>query len=243
MMAPGRRDGLPHECWEQGMKVLMIEPTQGAGSGPEAAALAAAGHDVVTCTDDTGRLECNGMPGGSGCPVDGSGVDVAVAIGSEGEMPVHADGVRCAVRHFVPLVTTGGPADNDPADNGPADNDVQSAGGGSASRLFGGAVPVVHADGPDDLAMAVVAAAGSTLDHHCELATAELRTVLAHNGIEAPDARVMVHRLGGTLRVELFPSVPVSKQLAQAAAVRVAAALRAYDTTTRGVGVVLAGGS
>lgn len=217
------------------MKVLMIEPTQGAGSGPEAVALAAAGHDVVTCTDDTGRLECNGMPGGSGCPVDGSGVDVAVAIGSEGAMPVHADGVRCAVRHFVPLVTTGGHADNDDADN-----DVQSAGGGSASRLFGGAVPVVHADGPDDLALAVVAAAGSTLDHHCELATTELRTVLAHNGIEAPDARVMVHRLGGTLRVELFPSVPVSKQLAQAAAVRVAAALRAYDTATRGVGVVLA---
>lgn len=215
------------------MKVLVIESKQGVGSTNEAAVLEAAGHDVVRCADDTGRHACNGMPGGSGCPVEGAGVDVAVAVGGPAvggaaDSPLVADGVRCAVRHFVPLVTIG------------TNGEVVDPSTGDAGSSFDGAVPVVHADGADTLASAVAVAARSALDRHGELATAELRAVLALNDIEAPDAAVVVRRANGGLRVELFPTVPVSKQLAQAAAVRVAAALRAYDSTAHGIGVVLA---
>jgi hypothetical protein len=210
------------------MKVLVIEPKQGVGSTNETAVLEAAGHDVVRCADDTGRHACKGMPGGSGCPVDGDGVDVAVAVGSAGDSPLVADGVRCVVRHFVPLVTVG------------TDGEVVDPATGDAGSSFDGAIPVVHADGADVLASAVAVAARSALDGHGERATAELRTVLAHNDVEAPEATVVVRRANGGLRVELFPTVPVSRQVAQAAAVRVAAALRAYDSTAHGIGVVLA---
>jgi hypothetical protein len=210
------------------MRVLMIEPKQGVGSTSETAVLEAAGHEVVRCADDTGRHACNGMPGGSGCPVDGDGVDVAVVVGSAGDSSLVADRVRCVVRRFVPLVTMG------------AGGEVVDPATGNAGVLFDGAIPVVHVDGADVLASAVAVAAHSALDRHGELATAELRTVLAHNDVEAPEATVVVRRAIGGLRVELFPTVPLSGQVAQTAAVRVAAALRAYDSSAHGIGVVLA---
>jgi hypothetical protein len=40
----------------------------------------------------------------------------------------------------------------------------------------------------------------------------------------------------------MFPTVPISRQVTQAAAVRVAAAIRAYDSASRGIGVVMAMG-
>ena len=214
------------------MKVLVIEPVEGAGSDGEVAVLEAAGHEVVRCVDGTRQHECNGMPGGSGCPVKGAGVDVAVAVGSS---PLVGDGVRCAVRHFVPLVTAN-PASIRPAT---ADATGQSAREQSVSEWFAGAVPVVHAEGSGGLLAAVTAAAGSPLARHGELATAELHAVLAHHDITAPDAVAVVHRISGCLRVELFPCVPVSKRVTHAAAVRVTAALRSFDTATRGIGVVM----
>lgn len=218
---------------ERRVKVLLIEPRQGVGSTDEAAVLEAAGHDIVRCDDDAGLHACKGMPGGSGCPVKGGSVDVAVAVGGaaagrSADSPLVADGVRCVVRHFVPLVTIG------------MDGEVCDPAGGDAGGPFDGAIPVVHADSADGLASAVAVAARSALDRHGELATAELRAVLAHDGVKAPEATVVVRRANGGLRVELFPTVPLSRQLAQAAAVRVAAALRAYDSTAHGIGVVLA---
>lgn len=225
----------PREHQEQNMKVLVIEPAEGAGSDSEVAVLEAAGHEVVRCVDGTRQHECNGMPGGSGCPVKGAGVDVAVAVGPS---PLAGGGVRCAVRHFVPLVTAN-PVNT--AAIWPATTDAtgQSAREQSASEWFAGAVPVVHAEGTGGLLAAVTAAAGSPLARHGELATAELHAVLAHHDITAPGATAVVHRISECLRVELFPCVPVSKRIAHAAAVRVTAALRSYDTTTRGIGVVL----
>ncbi len=218
------------------MKVLVIEPVEGAGSDSEVAVLEAAGHEVVRCVDGTRQHECNGMPGGSGCPVKGAGVDVAVAVGSS---PLAGGGVRCAVRHFVPLVTAN--PEPEPVNIRPATADAtsQSAREQSALEWFAGAVPVVHAEGSGGLLAAVTAAAGSPLARHGELATAELHAVLAHHDITAPGATAVVHRISGCLRVELFPCVPVSKRVAHAAAVRVTAALRSYDTTTRGIGVVM----
>lgn len=214
------------------MKVLVIEPVEGAGSDSEVAVLEAAGHEVVRCVDGTRQHECSGMPGGSGCPVKGAGVDVAVAVGSS---PLAGGGVRCAVRHFVPLVTAN-PASIRPVR---ADATSQSAREQSALEWFAGAVPVVHAEGSGGLLAAVTAAAGSPVARHGELATAELHAVLAHHDITAPGATAVEHRISGCLRVELFPCVPVSKRVAHASAVRVTAALRSYDTTTRGIGVVM----
>jgi hypothetical protein len=215
------------------MKVLVIEPGQGTESTEQEASLAAAGHDVVRCADTTSDNRCKGMPGGSGCPVDVDNVDVAVVVGAAGDSPPEADGVRCVVRHFVPVVTTGGTdatMDGYPGQAGDAE-------------WIAGAVPVVHADDADDaLTAAVTVAAKSALHRHGELATAELHAVLAHHGINAPDASVVVHRASNGLRVEMFPTVPISRQVTQAAAVRVAAAIRAYDSASRGIGVVMAMG-
>lgn len=227
------------------MKVLVMEPMHGAdpgdGSSDGATVLQAAGYDVVRCFDDTdqGPL-CKGMPGGSGCPLEIDGVDVAVARGDVAGSPELVDGVRCVVRHFVPLVTTG-------ALNGAIGPNSQQSNSqqpkslpGEGLHWFGGVIPMIHADGADALAAAVSAAAGSPLRRHGELATSELRRVLADHDLGAGDALAVVQRINGGLRVELFPKTSISNQIAHAAAVRVAAALRAHDRTANGIGVVLA---
>lgn len=199
------------------MRVLVIgQADEGVVDGA-AAVLGGAGHDVVRCDDDAGHL-CRGMPGATGCPVDG-GIDIAVTLGSPAEGGLVADGVRCAVRHFVPLVTVG---DSD----GLAD-------------AVDGAVPTLRAELAGSLTDAVVAAADAPLPRHSELATAELRSVLDNHGAAGASATAVVRRSGGELRVELRPGQAVDERVAQAAAVRVAAVLRSYDQASRGVGVVL----
>jgi len=204
------------------MRVLLIDPIEAAGAvDPAREALTGAGHEVVQCSDPSGDHQCIGMPDGPGCPVDSGAVDVAVSVGPATGSPLGTDGVRCAVRHFVPLVTTGeATGDRDP---------------------FGGAIPVVHADDTTALADAVTRAAGSPLARHGQVASTELRSVLANHGVDGGDADVVVHRVDGALRAEMRPGAEVTDTIAQAAAVRVAAALRAYDGTATGVGVVLAG--
>lgn len=204
------------------MRVLVIGQQDGGVSDGAAAVLGDAGHEVVRCDDDTGHL-CRGMPGAAGCPVD-EGIDIAVALGGSASEPrssgaLVGDGVRCVVRHFVPLVTVG---DAD----GLAD-------------AVDGAVPTLRAELADSLPDAVALAADSALPRHTELASAELRHVLANHGVQAPDAEAVVRRSGSGLRVELRPGVEVDERLAQAAAVRVAAVLRSWDHASGGVGVVL----
>lgn len=207
------------------MRVLVIGPSvdgvadgvaDGMVDGAEAL-LGDAGHEVVRCDDAAGHL-CRGMPGAQGCPVDG-GVDIAVTLGNPGGDGLVADGVRCAVRHFVPLVTVGG-----------------------AHRLadaVDGAVPTVRAEMAGSLAEAVAVAAEASLPRHSEIASAELRSVLEGHGVDATDADAIVRRSGGELRVALRPRAELGDGVAQAAAVRVAAVLRAYDHASGGIGVVL----
>ena len=199
------------------MRVLVIGQGDDLVADGAAAVLGDAGHEVVRCDDDAGHL-CRGMPGASGCPVDG-GIDIAVTLGSPSEGGLVADGVRCAVRHFVPLVTVG---DSD----GLAD-------------AVDGAVPTMRAELAGSLPDAVVAAASTPLPRHSELASTELRSVLARHGVDSAGADAVVRRSAGELRVELRPGAEVDDRVAQAAAVRVAAVLRSYDHATSGVGVVL----
>lgn len=204
------------------MRVLVIGQQDASVTDGAAAVLGDAGHEVVRCDDDAGHL-CRGMPGARGCPVD-EGVDIAVALGGSLADPrrsgvLAADGVRCAVRHFVPLVTVG-----------------------DADGLAGavdGAVPTLRAELADSLADAVALAADTALPRHTELASTELRHVLANHGVQAPGAEAVVRRSGSGLRVELRPGVEVDDRVAQAAAVRVAAVLRSWDHASGGVGVVL----
>jgi hypothetical protein len=211
------------------MRVLVVNP-DGSDHTVDTAVLEAAGHTVVHCDDDSRPHACKGTPGGPGCPLDGQGVDVAVAAGNGPHAPMGVDGVRCVVRHFVPLVTLGPTAS--PASSSSTD-------GNGEGRVMGGAAPAVHAAAISDLPSAVDAAAALTLVGHDERATAEFRHVLAHHGLAADGASVVVRRSHGGLRVELCPIVPIDKKVAHAAAVRVAAALRAYDSTSHDIGVVL----
>lgn len=199
------------------MRVLVIGKSDDAVADGAVAVLGGAGHEVVRCDDEAGHL-CRGMPGASGCPVE-SGVDIAVTLGSPTDGGLVADGIRCAVRHFVPLVTVGGR-------QGLAD-------------AVDGAVPTMRAELAGSLADAVVAAADAPLPRHSELASTEFRSVLARHGLEAAAADAVVRRSGGELRVELRPRSEVDDRVAQAAAVRVAAVLRSYDHASGGVGVVL----
>ncbi len=198
------------------MRVLVIGETGDATADGAVTVLGNAGHEVVRCDDDAGHL-CRGMPGAAGCPVD-DGVDIAVTLGRPAAGSLVADGVRCAVRHFVPLVTVGAP-------DGLAD-------------AVDGAVPTLRAERSPSLGDAVAAAAGAPLLRHSELASAELRRVLARHDVVAPEAEAVVRRCAGELRIELRPHVEVDDRVAQAAAVRVAAVLRSYDRTSGAVGVV-----
>ena len=199
------------------MRVLVIGQEDDVATDGAAAVLGGAGHEVVRCDDEAGHL-CRGMPGAAGCPVDG-GIDTAVTIGGPGDGGLVADGIRCAVRHFVPLVTVG-------------------AGDGLADAVDG-AVPTLRAELAGSLPDAVAAAAGAPLPRHSELASTELRSVLATHDVDGSQADALVRRAAGELRVELRPGVEVDDRVAQAAAVRVAAVLRSYDHASAGVGVVL----
>lgn len=194
------------------MRVLLID-APAAGADDAAGQLLAAGHDVLHCASDGTDHLCAGMPGASGCPVaDGVDVAVSTAMPAVGNVP---DGVRCAVRGFVPLVMA------------------------SDAVAVDGAVPILGDVAPDVLVAAVAEVAMAPLPRHSELGSTELRAVLATHGIDDTDADVVVVRSGGDLRVELRPGVDLPDMVAQAAAVRVAAVLRAYDSQSQGVSVAL----
>ncbi|MGZ4709805.1 MAG: hypothetical protein ACXWBN_13800, partial [Acidimicrobiales bacterium] len=101
------------------MRVLVIEDRD---REAEAAieALRHAGHDVSFCHEPgDAALECNGMPGRVGCPLDHGGIDVAVlaragSIGDTEETSTGEAGAGCAKRHRVPVVITGKPGTANP---------------------------------------------------------------------------------------------------------------------------------
>lgn len=64
--------------------------------------LAGAGHTVSTCHDH--RWGCAGLEGA--CPLDGRSIDVAVAVAEPGDR-FDAQGVTCAHRARIPIVTVG----------------------------------------------------------------------------------------------------------------------------------------
>jgi hypothetical protein len=127
------------------------------------------------------------------------------------------DGVRCALRHHVPLVTVGA-ADENP--------------------WVGLATATVAEH--DDVVAAVVEAADAPLREHGAIAAGELRGVLERHGVPSSTASAEVVRRHGGLQVRIFPDHELSAPVAQAAAVRVAAALRAHDDRSGSLDVSVA---
>lgn len=190
------------------MRVLVLEDQPGAAD-EVVGNLAAAGVSIVRC-HEPGSTDgvCVGMPGMQGCPLETGVVDVAVSVRAEGgPVTVLEDGVRCALRHHVPLVTVGVPED---------------------SPWVAMATETVTE--PVEVTGAVLTAAEAPLQRHVAVASAELREVLARHGFDSPNASAQVHRRRGGLRVVLVPGLELPPSVAQAAAVRVAAALRSHDS-------------
>jgi hypothetical protein len=225
------------------MKVLVIDEqanataagagiwtaTAAAETSSASGALIAAGHEVVRCFEDGAPAHaCNGLPGGTGCPLESGGVDAVVAVSILERSPLAVDGARCAARHFVPFVTMDSGQPGRPWESDVAD-------------VLRASVPVVHAAGAEDLDAAVSVAAASPLVGHGKVATQALREVLEKHGIHADTAEATVWRAGRGVRVVMDPGTDLDGKVSASAAVRVAAAVRAWDPTATGVNVTLGG--
>lgn len=200
------------------MRVLVLEDVLGAGD-EVAGRLAASGSTVVRCHEPGAPAGvCVGMPGGSGCPLETGTVDVALSVRSaSGPVTVVEDGVRCALRHHVPLVTLGAPEDSPWV-----------------------ALATASLTDADDLEATVRDAADAPLRTHGAIAAGELRAVLDRHDLPSTAASAEVVRRSGGLRVALHPAQELAPDVAQAAAVRVAAALRAHDERSGSLDVSVA---
>jgi hypothetical protein len=200
------------------MRVLLLEGDPGAASAVESQ-LTAAGHQVSRCHDPgTAGFPCRGLTGVGTCPLESEHVDVAVVVRSQpGDGPsAGEDGVRCALRRFVPLVVAG---------------EVSS----SPYRAW---AAVVH-EGIDELATAVAEAASTPLRRHAEAATRSLREVLDRHGLDSSMAEAHVRRVGDDLRIMLRPNVPIEPAVAEMASVRAVGAVRALDPHPRVIDVTI----
>lgn len=84
------------------MKLLLIESAVGDGTAI-GAHLAAAGHDVLSCTDEHGG-PCRGIDRHADCPLE-QHIDLAiVARDPDGAHTLAEMGSVCAARHRVPMV-------------------------------------------------------------------------------------------------------------------------------------------
>src|SRR5690606_81307 len=153
--AQRRRRG-PATSRRCGMRVLVLEDVLGAGDGV-ADRLEASGSRVVRCHEPGAPAGvCVGMPGGTGCPLETGAVDVALSVrAATGPVTVVEDGVRCALRNHVPLVTLGAPEDSPWV-----------------------AMATATVTDPDTVAEVVRDAADAPLRHHGAIAAGELRAVL-----------------------------------------------------------------
>ncbi len=199
------------------MRVLVLETSRMASARAERA-LEAAGHEVVRC-HEPGKWgsACKALEDGT-CVL--AGVDVALTV-REPPFPRAApfeDGVTCALRSHVPLVVAGNPVLN-PFERW-------------ATEVL---------DRGDDIVAGCERAAAAPLPRHGELATEALRTVLELHGLDPAEAEAVVHRRQSVLRVTLHTPQPLSRALAEVAAVRVIAAVRELDHDAVGIDVTVAG--
>ena len=200
------------------MRVLVLEGEKGAAD-QAAEALAAAGHDVARCHDTgSAAFPCRGMLEGQSCPLESDQVDVAVVVrGEPGDEPTAGeDGVRCALRRYIPLVVAG-----------------------EVSRSPYTDWAAVVAPGTDSVVDAVDEAVSAPLRRHADAARRSFRSVLEHHDIDSTDADAEVVRAGADLQVILRPVAPVEHVVAEMASVRAVGAVRDLDPYPRVIDVTI----
>jgi hypothetical protein len=198
------------------MRVLVLEGERGAAD-EAAMQLAESGYEVARCHDPgAAPFPCKGMVDDEKCPLDHEHVDVAVVIRREagGEPVAGEDGVRCALRRYIPLVVAG---------------DV------SASPYVDWAAVVQ--EGTDGLADAVTDAALAPLRRHADAARRSFRAVLEHHGVDAALAEAHVRRVGPDLHITLRTNTSLDKTVSEMASVRAVGAVRDVDPYPRVIDV------
>jgi hypothetical protein len=190
----------------QGLDVLVLESTPGAGR-QEVDALVAAGHRVHTCHDPAEPgFPCRALADGGTCPLD-EGVDVGLLVrrGVAPRPTEHEQGVGCLLRARIPLVEQGSEI-LDPYRrflSGRVHGDVPSAVESAAD----------HADDP------LRAAIADRIDR--------LMGVAGHR---SGDVRITFLRSGADLRIRMSgPAIPEATR--QAVGVRVLDAVRSVGRT------------
>jgi hypothetical protein len=174
--------------------------------------LAQAGHRVLTCHEPGEEaFPCSALRGRP-CPLDG-GVDVAVVARPRGgiQPTPFEDGAVCAARRRVPLVVAGQTSPNPFAAWTAATASLES------------------------IPEAVAAAATAVSPGHSAVATAAWRAALAARGTPAAGT-VEVRRERGRLKARIR-SLGLPAGDAEAGAVAVLGALRAFDPGASGVDV------
>jgi hypothetical protein len=180
--------------------------------------LSDAGHVVLRCHDPGSTVfPCNGIDEKLRCPLESHVVDVALTArsGHRTQPTDREDGVRCALMHRVPLVVAG-PAVLDPYAQYEA-------------RVL---------DRTDDVVGACEEVASGELPRHSRIATDALRSA---RGSDEPfvDARASVTRRRGYLLATVTRIESATREQREAAIVRMTAKLRAYDSSARGLDVVV----
>jgi hypothetical protein len=199
------------------LNVLVLESDHGVAD-VAIQELTDAGHLVLRCHDPGATVfPCRGIEDGPKCPLQSHVVDVALTVrsGHRSQPTDREDGVRCALMHRVPLVVAGS-AVLDPYAQ-------------FEMRVL---------DRTDDVVGACEEVAESELPRHSRIATDALR---AARGPAAAlvDARVSVTGRHGSLLATVTGLESVSREQRDAAIVRMSAKLREYDSSARGLDVVV----
>jgi hypothetical protein len=192
---------------------MVLQSERGAAD-QAALELTQAGHVVLRCHDPgTSAFPCRGVEDQSSCPLRSHIVDVAVTVRSRprSQPAPQEDGVRCALMHHVPLVVAG-PTVLDPYE-------------GYEARVL---------DRTADVVGACEEVAAAELPRHTRVATEALQTTQS-----ADDARASVTRRRGSLLVSVSGLGGLAPRRREAAVVRMLAKLREFDSTARGIDVVL----
>jgi hypothetical protein len=196
------------------LRVLVTEDERGAAD-LAVDELVGAGHEVLRChPPGTPAFPCAALRADGRCPLRTGYVDLTLAVRhNPGSMPSRGeDGVLCSIRHHVPVVVAGAPV-FDPFEEWETE---------VLNRPYG----VV------DTCERVAAA---PLPHHTRVAADALHEVVRTRAGSDQALLVAVHRVKGALDVEIRAREPVAKKLQSMIAVRVVAALRAFDQDATGI--------
>lgn len=199
------------------MNVLVLESDPGAADAA-ISRLESEGHSVLRCHEPGEKaFPCSAvLPGGS-CPIEREHVDVALTVRAHPRSMPSAleDGVSCALRARIPVVVAG-----------------------STSLEPFGALGATVVPGDEDLVRACERAATEMRPEHSRVATEVVQAVFDNAGMSGR-GEAIVHSSRDGLVARLVIPANTPNAVRDTAAVRVAGALRRYDTSAARVDVTL----